>query len=249
MQKLFILTATVMMLSAGTAYAFEGTSPHWGYAGHGGPENWGKLSPEFATCSAGKAQSPIDIAGQSGDTTAFMTHYSETDVNIVNNGHTIQLNYAPGSILHSAGHKYKLLQLHFHSSSEHTVNGKSYPLEMHLVHKSATGTLAVVGVMFEQGAENAELAKIWNHMPEKANDVFTSDVMVNASNLLPDNRSYTRYDGSLTTPPCSEGVKWHVLTTPLQLSKAQIGKFRAIIHDNNRPVQPLNGRKLSQFEQ
>ncbi len=249
MKKLILSTATVLILSTGMVYASGENSSHWGYEGHGGPENWGKLSPEYATCGTGKAQSPIDISGQSGDTDAIKTFYNETPVNILNNGHTIQLNFAAGSRLQSAGQDYKLLQLHFHSSSEHTIDGKSYPLEMHLVHQSADGTLAVVGVMFEKGAENTELAKIWDNMPEKAGGVITSENTVDVNKLIPDMRTYTRYDGSLTTPPCSEGVKWHVLTTPLEMSEDQVGKFLSTVHKNNRPVQPLNGRKLLEYKQ
>ncbi len=249
MRKFLIFTTTALMLSAGTAFASGDKAPHWDYStGHGGPENWGKLSAEFATCSTGQAQSPIDITKASGERSGIETLYQPTVVDVVNNGHTIQLNYAPGSKLQSAGQDYQLLQLHFHSSSEHTVQGKSYPLEMHLVHKAADGTLAVVGVMFEPGAANGELAKIWNHMPVKAGEVVILTDMVDAGKLLPENRDFVGYDGSLTTPPCSEGVKWHVLTTPLSLSPEQIAQFRAVIQDNNRPIQPLNGRKLSQHK-
>ncbi|PHQ94334.1 MAG: carbonate dehydratase [Pseudoalteromonas sp.] len=155
-----------------------------------------------------------------------------------------ELNYAAGSSLQSEGAEYDLLQFHFHSPSEHTLNGKSFPLEVHFVHKAQDGTLAVVGVMFEEGAENAELAKIWKDMPKAANDVTTSDVTVNAGNLLPVDQTVIRYAGSLTTPPCSEGVKWHVMTSPIEVSKEQVEKFLSTVPANNRPLQPLNDRSF-----
>jgi len=244
MKKSFIVTVMTFLFSTGMAFASGSNTVHWGYKGPGSPENWGTISPAYATCGVGTEQSPIDISQEDGVTDAVQTNYSATALNVLNNGHTIQLNYAAGSTLQSAGQHYDLLQLHFHSPSEHTINGKSYPLEMHLVHKAQDGTLAVVGVMFEEGAENAELAKIWQDMPKKANDVVTSSTQVDANNLLPANQAFTRYDGSLTTPPCSEGVKWHVMSSPLQVSKKQVKEFLSRVHENARPVQPLNGRKL-----
>ncbi|MCF6214996.1 MAG: carbonic anhydrase family protein [Emcibacter sp.] len=242
MNKFFIAATATILLSSGAAYASGADKAQWGYTGKGGPEHWGSLSPEFATCSTGKEQSPIDVPNAEGG--AVKTNYNDTKMNVVNNGHTIQLNYAAGSTLQSEGAEYDLLQFHFHSPSEHTLEGKSFPLEVHFVHKAQNGTLAVVGVMFEEGAENAELAKIWKNMPEKANEVITSDVTVNAGNLLPVDQTVIRYAGSLTTPPCSEGVKWHVMTSPIEVSKEQVEKFLSTVPANNRPLQPLNDRSF-----
>lgn len=247
MKRLIAITAVSLLFSTGMTFASDKATPHWTYKGPAGPESWGGLSDKFATCGTGMAQSPIDISEVNGETSALRMSYHETALNIVNNGHTIQLNYAAGSKLYSAGQEYDLLQLHFHSTSEHTVDGKYFPLEMHLVHQASDGTLAVVGVMFQEGAENVELAKIWNNMPKKANGKFTSEMTVSAAGLLPEDQSYTRYAGSLTTPPCSEGVKWHVMKSPLTISKGQIAEFLSIIHENNRPIQPLNGRKLREY--
>ncbi len=244
--KLFIAATATILLSTGAAYASDESKPQWGYTGKAGPEHWGSLSPEFATCSTGKEQSPIDVPNAEGG--AVKTNYNDTKVNVVNNGHTIQLNYAAGSSLQSEGAEYDLLQFHFHSPSEHTLNGKSFPLEVHFVHKAQDGTLAVVGVMFEEGAENAELAKIWKDMPKAANEVTTSDVTVNAGNLLPVDQTVIRYAGSLTTPPCSEGVKWHVMTSPIEASKEQVEKFLSTVPANNRPLQPLNDRSFKKHE-
>jgi len=244
MRKIVFATVATALFSGGMVFASDTSALQWTYKGHAGPEQWGDLAPQYATCGTGKAQSPIDITTAQDRASAITTHYRETAVDVVNNGHTIQLNYAPGSTLVSAGVEYSLLQLHFHSPSEHTVNGKSFPVEMHLVHKSAEGGLAVVGVMFDEGAANADLGKIWSQMPDHAGGVLKSDMLVNAANLLPNERAFTGYDGSLTTPPCSEGVKWHVLDGSLQASAEQIAQFKAQIGENNRPTQPLNERLL-----
>jgi len=244
MKKFIIITVSTFLMFHSAAFGSDEKAPHWTYEGAAGPAHWGSLSEKFAACDAGLTQSPIDISKENGTTSAIRTDYKGTNLDLVNNGHTIQLNYSGGSKLYSDGQEYDLLQLHFHAPSEHTVNGHHYPLEMHLVHKAANGSLAVVAVMFEEGAENAELAKIWKNIPAHAHGVFKSDAKVTAAGLLPAHQTYTKYSGSLTTPPCSEGVAWHVLTTPMQLSKDQIKAFRAIIHDNNRPIQPLNGRQL-----
>jgi len=245
MNKLITSTAAIILFSTGMAFAADSGTPKWGYTGQGGPEHWGALSADFAACSVGKEQSPVDIPQMEGAADAVKTQYGDTKLNVLNNGHTIQLNYSEGSKLQSEGVEYDLLQLHFHSPSEHTINGKSFPLEVHFVHKAQNGTLAVVGVMFEEGAENAELAKIWKNTPKKANEVVTSDMMVNAGNLLPEDQTLIRYAGSLTTPPCSEGVKWHVMTSPIEASSGQIEKFLSIVQENNRPIQPLNARHFT----
>jgi len=218
---------------------------HWTYEGESGPAHWGELSGDYATCSKGQSQSPIDISGaQDQDVADVEFSYEDSAINILNNGHTVQVNYDEGSLISVDGVDYQLLQFHFHTPSEHTVGGKSFDTEMHLVHKNDKGELAVVGVLIARGAENEAFADIWAGLPEHASEVETLDAYVNADDLLPADRSSYRYTGSLTTPPCSENVKWIVLKTPIELSGAQVDELHAIINDNNRPVQPLHKRNL-----
>jgi carbonic anhydrase len=162
---------------------------------------------------------------------------------MLNNGHTIQVNYAKGSRITVGGEQYELAQFHFHTPSENTVNGKAYDMEMHLVHKNAKGELAVVGVFFQSGSQNAELDKLWRQLPEKAGEQKTlADTSLSAANLLPQDRSYAHFNGSLTTPPCSENVNWFVIREPLQASAEQISRISTIMGHNARPVQNLNKR-------
>ncbi len=228
--------------------------PVWHYEGAEGPERWATLSPKFAACGEGRAQSPIDIANTVAATEALalktnlmpgalrIAHH-EHMADGINNGHTIQINYQGGDTLTVGSDSYELAQYHFHNESEHTVKGKHFPMEMHLVHKSAGGKLAVIGVFIEEGAHNAAFDPIWNNLP-KQKGVETHYPSVDVDKLLPTSRASYRYDGSLTTPPCTEGVRWIVMTSPIQLSAEQIKAFTAIIHDNNRPTQPLNGRPV-----
>ena len=218
---------------------------HWTYEGESGPANWGELSADYATCSKGQSQSPIDISGaQDKDVADVAFSYEISAINILNNGHTVQVNYDAGSSISVDGVDYQLLQFHFHTPSEHTVGGKSFDTELHLVHKNAAGELAVVGVLLARGAENEAFADIWAGLPKHASEEETIDAYVNADDLLPIDRSSFRYSGSLTTPPCSENVTWIVLKTPVELSGAQVDELHAIINDNNRPVQPVHERKV-----
>ena len=230
--------------------------PHWDYGQEHGPASWADLSPEFIACAEGQHQSPIDfdatavaetpeLRTQYGPATLRIVHH-EHEEDVVNTGHSIQVNIAGGDTLMVGGEAFSLVQYHFHSPSEHTVKGQHFPMEMHLVHKSATGRLAVVGVLIAEGAHNAAFEPVWANLPkEKSVETHLEHVQVDVDDLLPAERSTYRNEGSLTTPPCSEGVKWMVFTTPVQLSADQIGAFRAILSGNNRPVQPLNQRKVS----
>jgi len=218
---------------------------HWGYEGEGAPANWGDLKPEYATCGSGLYQSPIDInktITASLDTLVFS--YKESPLRIINNGHSIQINYEPGSSFTVDGQTYELLQFHFHAPSEHTVKGAFYDMEMHLVHKNSKDELAVVGVMMKKGAPNNIIQVLWDNIPAEVNqESEVNGISVNASSLLPSDTGYYHYFGSLTTPPCSEGVNWSVLKTPIQVSEEQIAKFRSVMGvDNNRPVLPVNKR-------
>ena len=219
---------------------------HWSYAGSTGPADWGSLSPDYATCSSGTAQSPIDLGN------AFRGQIPSTDIawhavdrySVVNNGHTIQVNVPEGSRITLLDKTYSLLQFHFHHASEHTIDGQHYPLEAHFVHQAEDESLSVVGVLFEDGADNPELAAIWGVMPTAPGEVDVVDRRVDPNGLLPRSRSAYLYYGSLTTPPCSEVVTWFVFSTPMSASAGQIEDFDAVFSANYRPVQPLNRRLL-----
>ncbi|MFN0242311.1 MAG: carbonic anhydrase [Planctomycetota bacterium] len=221
----------------------------WSYTGRTGPAHWSEVSPDYILAKTGKHQSPVDIAPArvtKRDDAPLNVSYSDTSLEILNNGHTVEDDYHNGGTLTVGGHQYKLAQFHFHSPSEHTIDGKHAPMEMHLVHTDASGKLAVIGVMIQEGRAHPELALLWQHMPTSAGrKEEVEGVQVNASKLLPGNLASYRYSGSLTTPPCSEEVSWFVLQEPIQASADQIAAFRKVIHGNNRPTQPLNDRVIS----
>ena len=218
----------------------------WGYGVENGPTAWGQLSPEYALCAVGMHQSPIDLVNPTAAALpAIAFNYQPTALRIQNNGHTIVVASSQENSIEVDSTRYELLQFHFHAPSEHTVAGQSFAMEMHLVHQNEDGALAVIGVLIERGGEHAAFNSLWAHLPSTPGAAQQIEqVAIDAGALLPSARAYYRYDGSLTTPPCSEGVQWFVLTTPIALSEAQIDAFAAIVHGNNRPVQPLNGRQL-----
>lgn len=219
--------------------------PHWGYEGAHGPEHWGSLDPAFAVCGNGREQSPIDLTGaEPGELSEIGFDYAPSPISIGNNGHSIQVDYQAGSGIVLDGTRYELVQFHFHHRSEHTVDGADFPLEMHLVHAGADGALAVVGVFLDEGGANEALAPVFGQMPGEAGPPAVVPGTVDAAALLPGRRTTWRYPGSLTTPPCSEGVSWLVMTEPVTASRGQVEAFRALFPVNNRPVQPLNGRRL-----
>ena len=214
--------------------------PHFEYEGEDRPEEWAELSAGYETCGIGQKQSPIDLANATPTDLANITfEYGQSAVNIINNGHTIQVNVSSGSHIVIGGETYNLAQFHFHAPGEHTVAGQSYPLEMHLVHRAASKTLAVVGVFIAEGAENAAFAPVWEHLPAEETGITATGATVDVAALLPPAQLFYRYNGSLTTPPCSEGVLWSVMTTPIEMSAEQIAAFTEIIGGNNRPVQPI----------
>jgi len=219
---------------------------HWDYSGEGGPENWGKLKSQYETCHSGKSQSPVDLkAPTNADLPDLQIDYKPAPMTILNNGHTVQVNYPSGSRMTVGGQSFDLLQFHFHTPSEHTINGKAYAMEMHFVHKTEDGQLGVLGVMIEEGAHNSAAQKIWDHLPLTKSEAIThSNVKIDGGSLLPQKHNYFRLMGSLTTPPCSEEVNWHVLTQPIEFSAEQIKKFKLAFPMNARPVQPLNARLL-----
>ena len=189
----------------------------------------------------------MDIATQTQppeESNPIQFNYQPINLTVKNNGHTIQVDYPPGSAIVLDGKKYELLQFHFHTPSEHTVDRIALAMEMHLVHQNSEGNLAVVGVLVKEGEENYFLQQIWEHLPESKGEKEVKGVKINAENLLPSNRDYYSYSGSLTTPPCSEGVSWNVLKMPIEASAEQIEHFMEIYQMNARPVQPLNRRKI-----
>ena len=219
---------------------------HWGYAEDIGPARWGDLSPAFKECKQGLEQSPIDLTGDAEARPYVLEfRYLSSSLEIVNNGHTIQVNYVPGSMLIVGDREYALLQFHFHRLSEHTVRGQPADMEVHLVHRDAAGNLAVVGVFLTAGRHNEALQQVWANMPaEKGEKRLVDRVSVNAADLLPADESYYSYTGSLTTPPCSEGVRWFVLSRPVEVSPEQLARFAALFPDIARPAQPLNDRTV-----
>jgi len=225
----------------------HGEALHWSYAGETGPEHWADLDSEWVIAREGREQSPINIAKPiEEDLPPIEFNYHPSRVNIINNGHTIQVNYDAGSSVKVDGETYQLQQFHFHAPSEHKIDGKSSEMEMHLVHKSAQGELAVVGVLINSGAANEAFEPVWKNLPTSAGDEQHYEDQVSTADLLPDSRSYFTYPGSLTTPPCSEGVKWLLLTTPIELSADQVARFAKIYGANNRPVQPLHDRRVAE---
>lgn len=222
------------------------TPPHWTYEGEEGPENWGELDPAYALCGTGEGQSPIDLAETiEADITNIEFSYTETALNIFNNGHTIEVEYDAGSSIIYNENTYNLAQFHFHHPSEHTLDGETADMELHLVHKDAAGNLAVVGIMLViDETPDADYAVIFDNLPAEKGAPQPTELKVNAADLLPDALTFYTYSGSLTTPPCSQGVRWLVLDTPVVISEAQAAAFTSIFELNARPVQPLNTRDL-----
>ncbi len=215
---------------------------HWGYSGEGGPDHWGSLSGDNLACSAGTQQSPVDISGAiDAELPSLKVDWKAGPARIVNNGHTIQINAAEGSTLMRGDQSYSLLQFHFHAPSEHLVDGKSFPMEVHFVHKSAQGSgLGVLGVFVQSGAAHETMSILAASFPGKAGG--EADITVDPNALLPSSLSYWTYEGSLTTPPCSEVVDWMVLREPLSVADGDIARFTELYDGNARPVLPMNRR-------
>lgn len=228
-------------LCASAGFAAEGA--HWSYEGATGPDHWGNVDAASKVCSVGSQQSPIDITGTiQAKLAPLQIAWGKTADTIVNNGHTIQLNTAPGSTLKVGKDSYTLLQFHFHRPSEHKVGGKSYPMEVHFVHRNAAGSLAVVGVLMSAGKANAAFGKIVATMPAHEGPAVKADAAIDPRELLPARYSYYRYSGSLTTPPCSEVVNWLLLREPIQVAQADIDAFAKLYPMNARPAQKIDRR-------
>ena len=233
-------------------YFHKTEQPHeaeWSYSGDTGPDHWGDLSPDYVLAKTGKQQSPIDLTGASvGDSMPLQFDYHASQIDLVYNGHTIEEIENRKSLLHIGEKEFVLEQFHFHSPSEHTVAGKHFAMEMHLVHKANDGKVAVVAVFIEEGEGNTAFDAVWDYLPTDANRERKQSTTVDAGALLPESRQHFSYTGSFTTPPCTEGVQWAVMKEPVALSSEQIASFRAVIDHNNRPVQPLNDRSTSLSE-
>ena len=220
---------------------------HWGYEGETGPDNWGSLSPDYALCADGTAQSPIDIRNASElDLVEIRFEYGETPNRVANTGHGIQVDVEGDSHILYNGIRYDLLQFHFHAPSEHTIDGQAAAMELHFVHQDPnSGMLAVVGILLEEAeVDNEAYAPVFSNLPAEADRSVSTDESLALGALLPQTRGFYTYQGSLTTPPCSEIVRWLLLDTPVALSAEQIAAYTAIYANNARPVQPLGDRDL-----
>jgi carbonic anhydrase len=242
--SVIVLVATL----ACSAQSMAAGNAHWTYAGQEGSEHWGGLDKSYAICASGMNQSPVNLTKMiEGELPELKVSYEIAGQEILNNGHTIQVNYAAGSTLTVENRTFELKQFHFHTPSENTIEGQSYPMEAHFVHGDENGNLAVIAVLFKTGKHSAGLEKAWAHMPESAGIKQQLSNLVDANSLLPGNHAYYRFNGSLTTPPCSEGVNWFVMKDFATASQEQINKFsQTMQHPNNRPVQPINAREIIQ---
>ena len=252
-----LLLSSCSQTETGSDSHGDGHTAHWGYEADNGPDIWGSMNSDWALCEEGLEQSPIDLGN------AVETRLPAVDldrpgegefdvltqagvIGALDNGHTIQVNSKTGEKLTVGGKSYALVQFHFHAPSEHTVDGRYFPMEMHFVHQAEDGALAVVGVLIEEGAANAGIGSLWAQLAATPGARATVRIPPEfAHHIFPEAaKGVFQYSGSLTTPPCSEGVKWYVWRAPIQFSRDQIAAFTANYDHNNRPVQPINDRTL-----
>ena len=243
----------------------DGHDVHWSYVdGPGGPENWGNLSKDNLACSKGKTQSPINInvdRAVKAELPPLEFLYRPSPLSIVDNGHTIMVNYGEGSNLLVDGRQYRLIQFHFHKPSEEAINGERTDMVVHLVHQHHDGSLAVVGVLMntkkmgsarkswfgdEATKDNPTIQTLWNNIPLVKGKTEMPGVMIDVNQLLPNDRNYFTYMGSLTTPPCSENVLWFVMKNPIYVSEEQVKNFDRIYPMNARPLQPKGDRLIKE---
>lgn len=238
------------LFSTNGALAASAGEPAWGYHGGTSAEKWGDISPGFSACKLGKEQSPVDIKRSSvvkSKLDKLEFNYGATKLSIVNNGHTVQVDYDKGSYLQVGKDRYDLIQFHFHTPSEEEIDGKEYDLVAHLVHKSQDGKLAVVAVLFDRGTENAFLKTFWDKLPAESGEARSVPKLnIKLADALPTDKTYYTFMGSLTTPPCTEGVRWFILKTPVTISKEQATAFKKVYPLNNRPIQPLGARVVQE---
>ncbi len=221
----------------------------WSYSGDTGPANWGSLSPKYSLCDSGKNQSPVNFVDSKLVGTTRLkgldVNYRDAVLRIVNTGTRIRVDYPRGSYIKIGTQRFEMLHYHFNTPSEHQRNGFNFPMEMQIVHKNSAGNLAIIAVIFQEGKDNKYLEKMISHLPTKPNQQKRHrGVMVNPAKLFPRNRTFFKYNGSLTNPPCTEGVSWIVFKHPVEASYEQIQKIKGIMGENNRPVQKINARTL-----
>jgi carbonic anhydrase len=233
--------------AAAGAHGSTKGSLHWSYSGVAGPQAWGGLRPEFSLCGKGERQSPIDLReGFAVDLEPIVFRYRAGDFSVIDNGHTVQANVAPGNYIELGGRRYELLQFHFHRPSEERIDGRQFEMSVHLVHKDPEGRLAVVAVLLGKGAAQPVVQTVWNNLPLERHQDVRARVQLDPSDLLPTDRRYYTYMGSLTTPPCTEGVQWVVLRTPVSATPEQIEIFSRLYPMNARPLQNAAGRRILQ---
>lgn len=219
----------------------------WSYEGPGGPEAWGRLRPEYAKCGSGTRQSPIDIRdGLQVKLDPVQFDYRPSRFGVIDNGHTVQVNVAAGNVIEVMGRRFELQHVQFHRPSEVRMGGRQFEMDMHLVHKDAEGRQAVVAVALERGAAQPAVQAVWNNLPLEKGEEQAAQSALDPQQLLPADRGYYTYMGSMTTPPCSEGVLWMVMKTPLPVSEQQIGIFARLYPMNARPVQSASGRMIKE---
>ncbi|MCC4600460.1 carbonic anhydrase [Xanthomonas melonis] len=245
-----VATAQTQLPASAPVQAHE-TAPHdaheWGYTGPEGAEHWADLAKENALCGNGQQNSPIDLkAAIDANLGSLLLHYGAVPLVVNNTGHSIQLDLHDGGSMSTGGKQYQAMQLHFHHPSEHLLNGRRFPMEAHIVHQGPDGTLGVLAIFFETGKANPAFQRVLDAMPKDKHQIQrVADATVRASDFLPtDRRNFFRYEGSLTTPPCSETVDWVVLAQPVQVSEEQINAFERVYPFNARPLQPLDRRFL-----
>ena len=225
----------------------DGHSPHWSYDGSGGPEAWARLNPEFAKCGSGQRQSPIDIRGGiKVDLDPVQFDYKPTGFGVLDTGRTVQVNVGSGNTIEVQGRRYELVQFHFHRPSEERIDGRQFDMVAHLVHKDPEGRLAVVAVLLDRGSAHAVVQQVWNNLPLEKGEQLDARMPIDLSALLPADKRYYTYMGSLTTPPCSEGVLWMVMQQPVTISQSQINIFAKLYPMNARPIQSAAGRLIKQ---
>lgn len=220
---------------------------HWGYAGDGAPDRWAEISADNKLCAVGTRQSPIDIRdGIRVDLEKIAFDYRPSSFSVLDNGHTIQVNVGSGNILGVMGRRFELVQFHFHKPSEERINGRQFDMVAHLVHKDADGKLAVVAVLLERGKDQPVVQTIWANIPLEKGEALPAPGLIDLNHLLPEERGYYTYMGSLTTPPCSEGVLWMVMRQPVPISANQLAIFGKLYPMNARPIQAGSGRLIKE---
>ena len=242
-------SASPMAERLATEHRSGGEAAHaqWDYAGSGGPDSWGQMKPEFARCSSGLRQSPIDIRdGIKVNLDPVQFDYKPSAFRVLDNGHTVQVSVGPGNSIDVGGRRYDLVQFHFHRPSEERINGRQFDMVVHLVHKDIDNRLAVVAVLLDRGSAHPLVQNVWNNLPLEKGDEVVARTTIDLNALLPTERSYFTYMGSLTTPPCSEGVLWMVMKASMPVSNEQIGIFARLYPMNARPIQSVSGRLIKE---